>query len=724
MRSPISRLAVSALVAILTGGAAFAGAAVVGTAPATAGATEPPPTMTVIDVSPNTPSVTRKPKPLTFTLQITNNSERPLHISISAARSDPIGSTEQLSAVIAHPKPPSPELVSPLTATTQVTVPGKGSQPAHIRTTTDTVPHDGVCLCQTDIYPFWFIGSYTVGDSSGQVTAQTYVPSFASQPKKSPVSWIWPLLDRPHRLLRSDVFLDDALAGEIGPDGRLYKLLQVVRKVSSTVPMTIVTDPDLIDELTVMAGGYLVNTANGPVPGAGAAAARAWLAQLRGALADHPLVQIVFTPFADPDVDSLIRSHMNWPAHLDTKDRERVVAALGDRTPRTDLAWPVGGRLSANTLGQLAGRGVKTVIVGDTALTGGATDPVPDALAPYGDSKVIFAVTSSPIQREVARVLDPSADGRALLPQLVARLALRVEEDGPHYVVMTPPRNLDVSVPVAVRTVEATADSTWSRPITVEDAVADPAIAHVDRGRLRPDRRSVRLGVGLLHKLRSVTNSLPLLTSMFQDAALATRIAKPVPMAVQRTASSSLLEDRDTSNAMADRLTELVSHNRRRVYIVRPTNGTYTLTSKDSLLPITVVNRLGADINVKIRIETAGGAAGLSAGDADKVWPIKANSKVQVHIPLHVDRVGKIRLIARISTPYGLSLGYGRRATPLSVRSTAIGTIGVVITILAAIALALAVIYRQVRRLRNRSDSPKEPEPPVVVAATTASSLQ
>lgn len=721
LRSPVPRIAVAALVAIL-----LSAAALVAAPAANARRVGPELTMTVVNVTPNTPQVSSKPKPLTFTVELVNHYTKPMDVSVSVARSDPINNIAALDSAIAHPKPPSPGLVSPLTATARTIVPVGKSVLATIHTTTAPFGHDGVCLCNELIYPFWFIGSYTAGDTSGQATAQTFMPSFPTQPKKSTVSWVWPLLDRPHRLLRPNVFLDDVLADEVSRGGRLLRLLQVVQQVSPTVPMTIVTDPDLIDELAVMAQGYQVDTPNGLVAGTGSAAARGWLSALRVVLDSHPDVQLVFTPFADPAVDSLSRAHMNWSVTLDQAARDRVKTALDGRIPATDITWPAGGTLTANTLSELVSQGTKTVIVNDTALTRGTVDPVPDALAPAstGAGPATLAVTSAPIERLTARVLDPSADGDALLPELVSRLALRLMTNGPRYTVITPPRDLDVSVPVAVRTIEATADSPWSRPLTLGQAVGDPSIAHVDRGTLRRNSRGPDLGSGLLRTLRGMSNDLPQLTSMFQDPSVAARISSPVPFAVQRTTSSSLLDDRDVSAAMAARLAQIINSIRGRVYIVRPADGTYTLTSSDSQLPVTVVNHLNADINVKVSVQTAGGAPGLTAVDPDKTWPVKADSKVQVHIALHADRVGRIKLIARISTPDGLYLGYGKRETPLSVRSTALGTIGVIITILAAIALALAVVYRQVRRLRRRGATPKEPEPPVVVAATTASSVQ
>ena len=49
------------------------------------------------------------------------------------------------------------------------------------------------------------------------------------------------------------------------------------------------------------------------------------------------------------------------------------------------------------------------------------------------------------------------------------------------------------------------------------------------------------------------------------------------------------------------------------MYIVTPSVGTYTLTSKNSQLPITVVNKLNADVDVEISVEPVDGESGLTA---------------------------------------------------------------------------------------------------------------
>ncbi len=718
MRTGRTRALASAVIAVLVAGAS----AGFGAGPASASrATTATVTMSVVDVSPNSPTVSRKPRPLTFTLQLVNHSADPVTVStISAARSDPIGSQDALDNAIAHPKAPSSTGVSPLTASAKnIVVPGNGTAPASIKTNTDVLVHDGVCLCANLIYPFWFIATY----STGTATAQTFVPSFTKTPVKSRVSWVWPLLDRPHRLLQSKIFFDDALAKEITPGGRLGRLLDVLKSVAPDVPMTVVTDPDLIDELVQMASGYKVSTPNGLVTGTGAVAAESWLTELRGILSLNRDIKIEFTPFADPAVDSLSRAGMDWPIGLDSAAQDAVQAALGNRTPGTELAWPVGRGLGPTTLTNLVQQGVQTIIVSDSSLTNGGVQPVPNALAQTTQfPNARFAVTSAPIERLVDAALNPTANGLAVLPELVAQLAVRVEEDvaakytNSRYVLIAPPRELDVNPAIAARVIEATSNSTWSSPISIDQATASSTISNGDWGTLRATSRVPQLPHRLLHSLRRIDNEIPKVETMFHDQTVGQALFANYPTAIQRCESTSLISHPAVARAMAGRLQHVITTTQASVYIVKPTTGTYTLTSKNSPLPITVVNHLNTEVDVQISVDPVGGESGLTASAAPGGYTIKANSKVQVHVPTHVDRVGLIRVLVRIQTPGGLPLG---KPIPLTVRSTALGTIGVIITVLAGILLVVAVAIRQVRRLRNRT--PREPQEPMPVAATTAS---
>ena len=72
------------------------------------------------------------------------------------------------------------------------------------------------------------------------------------------------------RVIKPGLFVDDGLTEEL--NGRLAQLLDAARTRAWVV------DPALLDEVRDMADGYRVATENGTQPGAGQAAAQAWLA--------------------------------------------------------------------------------------------------------------------------------------------------------------------------------------------------------------------------------------------------------------------------------------------------------------------------------------------------------------------------------------------------------------------------------------------------------------
>ena len=79
--------------------------------------------------------------------------------------------------------------------------------------------------------------------------------------KALPVNFVWPLVDRPH-LGVGGVFLDDDLQAAVSPGGRLSILLDGLTDTgASRLPagsVTVVIDPQLLDELDRMTGAYRV----------------------------------------------------------------------------------------------------------------------------------------------------------------------------------------------------------------------------------------------------------------------------------------------------------------------------------------------------------------------------------------------------------------------------------------------------------------------------------
>jgi hypothetical protein len=674
--------------------------------------------MTVADVRPNTPLLSLTPKPLVVTLTLANTTGQTLRdVTVSGARGDPLTSQTALDSAIAKPKPPTGNLVAPFKRTYRVTVGPHASVAVDYGITYDIPTDAELCLCQNAIYPLYFTADYTppTGPTVRLATAQTYLPSFTTQPAKAQLAWVWPLLDRPHRLLSDKLFLDDDLATEVAPGGRLDRLLQVVEGVGRDVPMTLVTDPDLIDELAVMSGGYRVKGSKGSVAGAGQADAAGWLDRLRKVLA-VPDMELSLTPFGDPPVETLARAGLSWAVGLSAQAQARVTTALGRALPPSDIAWPANQTISSRTLATLVKQGTKTVIVSDRGLPGGSSLPVvPDALAPLQSASgaAIAAVTSTTIDRWARVVLRPNGPGLGALPQLVAEAAMRVEQSRAqsHFLLISPPRQLNVDPAVAERAILATSRTVWSSPLALRAATG--AVTPVSHGRLRNRVPPPSLPASTLSSLDYVTNSLPGLSTLFTDAAGRTAFLGNLPTGVQRAESSSLLAEPKLSVAYSRRLADLVLHLRDGVVLVRPSNGTYTLPSRDSRLPITIANRLAARVTVVVSVAST---PGFNADPVKRT--IDANSTVQVRVPTRVDRVGRFEVQVSLSTTDGLAIS---SPLSLSVHSTALGTVGVVITIIAAAVLGAALLIRFIRRMRRRGRPPTTPSTPEPVPAATAS---
>ena len=310
-------------------------------------------TVTVTDVLPTTPAYTDKPAPLTIMLSLTNNTDRTLYnVSIDVERDAPVFQQARLERLMANPAPtPDNSALSQLRAiSTSALAPHEKRPLTPYETTTSLhTGTGGICVCIPNgggIYPINFT-VFAAADPDGTTTevgfGQTYVPAFKDKPKPVQVSWVWPLIDRPHRLLDDTTFLDDDLARSVSPGGRLYRALQVVHDVAPTIQLTLLIDPELIDELGAMTRPYTVESGGKTVPGTGTKAAQAWLAELKSVLTS---TQVSLTPYADPDITSLSRAGLTWSDRFDVKQQEQLTGELG-MLPRSDVVWPPGSTISS-----------------------------------------------------------------------------------------------------------------------------------------------------------------------------------------------------------------------------------------------------------------------------------------------------------------------------------------------------------------------------------------
>jgi Family of unknown function (DUF6049) len=192
--------------------------------------------------------------------------------------------------------------------------------------------------------------------------AYTVIPFFPKTPTRpAQVSWLWPIVGTPHRLVGTtrqpvdNLFADDTLATLFARGGRYYTLLSEALRASPATHFTLVLDPDIVDSASVMASTtkpYQVQTATGRRPGRGAAAAREWLAMLRE-LIKRPTVAVNALPYADTDLVALAHAGAVQTIGLAYARGQKVINSVLHIEPSV-LAWPADGALDSRALGVLA----------------------------------------------------------------------------------------------------------------------------------------------------------------------------------------------------------------------------------------------------------------------------------------------------------------------------------------------------------------------------------
>lgn len=672
----------------------------------TAAATKPPVTITLTGMSPRSPDAAKLTQKVVFTATVSNNTDTSYgDFSLGLERGDPITDEATLDNAVSNP-PPTNNLAS------SNDIDQKRALPAHTTLTVryDTNPDaDHMCLCATSIYPYALVvrgQSPTDGSYAELGRTQIMVPSFQSQPDPIRVSWLWPLIDRPHRSLSDTVFDDDDLAASVS-GGRLDRALQVAERTAGKVRMSLLVDPELLDSLAIMARpeGYTYRKGSQVVTGTGSIAARAWLARLK-ALVDKDDVSL--TAYADPDVNAVTRADLRFSSSLDPQVQSRITDAVGSLP--SYLSWPDGGSLTSKALDAVIGDGASTVVLGDAALGQQDSPPNigqtrPDALSPLasasGNAQAL--VLDSRLEQTVSSVLRlgslPAQGQQVLLSQLA--MAAVQSPGRSHYVVLAPDRYVDTNPTVAVDTILATVGASWSSSLDIPAALS--TVQPVDRGSLQTAAESAATEVSAdqIARLSDIGRQVGSLRDALQSNAAAALLGG-FSAGIQRAESSAWRHDRNGGTTITDSLASAIAGRLNSVYLVRPAEGTYGLSSSNSPIVVTVENMLSQPVTVRVSLAGATGVIGFRADQL--VETIPANGRKTLQIATHSERVGQFKAIATLTTPDGQQLG-----TPieLTLRATALGGITRTITIVAACVLALALLRRIVRRIRHRPSGPR-----------------
>ncbi|MET8247408.1 DUF6049 family protein [Streptomyces sp. NPDC005202] len=338
-----------------------------------------------------------------------------------------------------------------------------------------SVPVDKLNLGADGVYEF----SVSL---SGQTSAQpweqvlgiqhTFLPwQPAEADTKTKTTYLWPLVSTVHMTAetgpgeqQTPVFLNDDLAKDLAPGGRLDEMLSLGKDLD----VTWVIDPDLLASVDAMTRNYRIRTDSGTTTaGTHQAVAKQWLAKLQEAVAGK---EVVALPFADPDLASLAHIGTSVTGSLSQlKDATDVAASTVETVlhvkPSTDFAWPVDGAVDPSIVKVATSAGADKVIARSDSLqeTGGLTY-TPSAARPVGGGTTAV-VADAPLSTAFDGDMTQAGTTTLAVQQFLAQsLALNLQTGKQRSIVVAPQRMPTASQAQAMaQALTALQQGTWSQ---------------------------------------------------------------------------------------------------------------------------------------------------------------------------------------------------------------------------------------------------------------------
>ena len=700
-----------------------------------------------IDVGRFEPRVLTPGATVTVTGTLTNTGSAPISdLAVRLQRGRVITTRAELAAAARDPDPSTTVLPSFQPIHEQL-APGRKVEFSY------AVGADALRLDRDGVYPVLLNINGTIGGDQQRVgelatflVQQPVVPA-----SRTAVGWLWPLTERTHRG-PTGTFLDDGLTESISPNGRLDRALAVIERLPGStapggtqivpaVPVALAIDPALVEELQLMAAGpYAVAGVDGA--GRGTDAAAAFLHRLAAVAAVHPVVAL---PYGDVDVDALDAAGLSavvarsLPGSHDGTARDplpgkddgsgatqpsatptggapagdqgsggqagaRILADALDVEPRTDLAWAAGGTLRPESLPSLRSGGIDRIVLSSAELTGGGTavglagdratahTSVPTTAGP------VDALVADPTLSDIVGSAEQTPGGARMAEQRylaeLAVLTLQAPAGTEQTVLVAPPRNVEAGPEGAGAMMADTAGLPWLRPAAPDDLFTGPS---APAGDLATPGAGAGTGLdpaGLTDIAAAVALREDLARAVVGNAGTALQADDA---AIARASSVAWRGSSEGFRSSAHALRSSLERLRGRVTLLAPANGTYSLGSSDAPLVLTVRNDLSIAVQVLLQVHTHG-SRGLSISDIG-VQTLAPGQRTTLQVPTQVRQSGGFAVTAQLTTPSGAPLG---DRIALQVKSTAYGSISLLITIGAGALLGLLFLRRLVNFILRR----------------------
>lgn len=521
------------------------------------------------------------------------------------------------------------------------------------------------------------------------------------------VAWLWPYATWPGRTPEG-VLLRDTLPREISPGGRLRTLLDVA--ASGPPALTWVADPELLESVTDMTDGYLVERRGQVRAGTADDEAASWIEDFRTSVsgAGRPVAstRAVWTlPYADVDASAVQRAGLDRDVVRAVTTGPTVARLALGSDPRGGLYWAPGGRIDPSTLNLLASAGVTTVVLREGGLTPAAGDSADPSVTTSGGVQI--DTQFGPIR---GVVLDQGLYGALTMPQgntgqivqarqrfLAETAFVALEPSDEPVILVAGPGNprWDASGRYLQAMLRSLRTAPWVRLVPLT-SVVDAADTTTTRtlASYQPRFAERELDPGYLDRIVAAHGSMESLRSVVVDAA---PLTEPVSAALLRAESSAW---RNRSQVGADLITSIQRTLDAELAMIRiVSGGTVTFSGDTGLVPVTVANDLDRTVVIGLEL-TASPAARLSAETLTGI-EIEPGRRASLEVPVRVVGGEPLDVSARLLDGFGESFG---EPSAITLQSTAYSRAALWVAVAAALVLVLLVVIDIVRRARTRRE--------------------
>ncbi|MES4886995.1 DUF6049 family protein [Streptomyces sp. NPDC096012] len=538
-----------------------------------------------------------------------------------------------------------------------------------------SVPVDKLDLGTDGVYEF---GVSLSGQTSAQPWDQvlgvqrTFLPWQSSDADtKTRTTFLWPLLSTVRMTaktgagdLQTPVFLNDDLAKELAPGGRLARMVDL----GSQLDITWVIDPDLLASVDAMAtGNYRLPGAGGTTtPGSrdNQVIAKQWLANLQKAVTGK---EVVALPFADPDLASLAHHGTSVTGSLShLKDATDVAATTVKTvlhvTPNTDFAWPVNGAVDPSIMKVATSAGADQVIARSDSLqeTAGLSY-TPSAARPIGGGTTAV-VADARLSTAFEGDLTKAGSTTLAVQQFLAQsLEVNAQTDEQRSIVVAPQRMPTGSQAQAMATALKTLQTgTWSQPqdlTAAAKAKPDPnATRRVPSTSAYPS--SLRRQELPRSAFEQIARTRDKLDNFQVILSRQSRVVTPFGRAINREMSTSWRGRNSEADSFRGGVEAWLDELARQVKLIEKSET--KLSGRSATIPVTVQNNLVQPVgHLVLRLTSTMPTRLKIGGNAYDEQPVEVSGghSQSVKFATSANANGRVTVIAQLYTEDGQEYG-------------------------------------------------------------------